>query len=103
MVTFRRGAEGWLADQGEISRDPADRRGGLPRLRAGLGDYMRKCGFKKALLGLSGGIDSAIVAAMAVDALGPENVRCVMLPSEFTSQESLELATAAAQGAGLPV
>ena len=65
-----------------------------------LGDYMRKTGFKKALLGLSGGIDSAIVAAMACDALGPENVRCVMLPSEFTSRHSLEDATACARSLG---
>ena len=55
-----------------------------------LHDYMAKTGFKKVLLGLSGGIDSAIVASIAVDALGPENVRCVMLPSEYTSQTSLD-------------
>ena len=51
-----------------------------------LRDYMGKTGFKKVLLGLSGGIDSAIVATIAADALGPENVRCVMLPSEYTSK-----------------
>ena len=55
-----------------------------------LRDYMRKTGFKKVLLGLSGGIDSAIVATIAVDAIGAENVRCVMLPSEYTSQGSLD-------------
>ncbi|MEL6689176.1 MAG: NAD+ synthase, partial [Pseudomonadota bacterium] len=55
-----------------------------------LRDYMGKTGFKKVLLGLSGGIDSAIVATIAVDALGAENVRCVMLPSEYTSQGSLD-------------
>ncbi|WP_147127278.1 NAD+ synthase [Shimia ponticola] len=55
-----------------------------------LRDYMGKTGFKKVLLGLSGGIDSAIVATIAVDALGSENVRCVMLPSEYTSQASLD-------------
>jgi NAD+ synthase len=55
-----------------------------------LGDYMRKAGFHKAVLGLSGGVDSALVAAIACDALGPENVRCVMLPSRFTSETSLE-------------
>jgi len=54
-----------------------------------LGDYMSKTGFKKVLLGLSGGIDSAIVATIATDALGAKNVRCVMLPSEYTSQSSL--------------
>ena len=53
-------------------------------------------GFRGALLGLSGGVDSALVAAVAVDALGAENVRCVMLPSEFTSAPSLEDAAAVA-------
>jgi NAD+ synthase len=52
------------------------------------------------LLGLSGGIDSAIVATIAADALGPENVRCVMLPSEYTSTESLEDAAAVAKALG---
>ncbi len=55
-----------------------------------LRDYMGKTGFPKVLLGLSGGIDSALVATIAVDALGAENVRCVMLPSEYTSQGSLD-------------
>ena len=100
MVTFRRGAEGWLADPGEISEIPPIGEADYRACVLALGDYMRKTGFKKALLGLSGGIDSAIVAAMAVDALGPENVRCVMLPSEFTSQQSLDLATAAAKALG---
>jgi NAD+ synthase len=59
---------------------------------------MRKTGFKKVLLGMSGGIDSALVATIAVDALGAENVRCVMLPSEYTSQLSLD---DAAEAAGL--
>lgn len=100
MVTFRRGAEGWEADQGEVHEIPPIGEADYRACVMGLGDYMRKTGFRKALLGLSGGIDSAIVAAMAVDALGPENVRCVMLPSEFTSQESLDLATAAAKALG---
>ena len=100
MVTFRRGAEGWVAEQGEIAEIPPIGEADYRACVLALGDYMRKTGFKKALLGLSGGIDSAIVAAMAVDALGPENVRCVMLPSEFTSQQSLDLAVAAAKALG---
>jgi NAD+ synthase len=56
---------------------------------------MVKCGFRKVLLGLSGGIDSAIVATIAADAIGAENVRCVMLPSRFTSE-----AVAARRGRG---
>ena len=65
-----------------------------------LRDYMRKSGLKRVLLGLSGGIDSALVATIAVDALGPENVRCVMLPSEYTSQGSLDDAQAVAERLG---
>jgi NAD+ synthase len=65
-----------------------------------LSDYMAKSGFAKVLLGLSGGIDSALVAAIAADALGSENVRCVMLPSEFTSADSLEDAAAVAGALG---
>jgi NAD+ synthase len=100
LVTFRRGADGWQADQGVIHDIPPIGEADYRACVMGLGDYMRKAGFRKALLGLSGGIDSAIVAAMAVDALGPENVRCVMLPSAFTSQESLDLALAAAKALG---
>lgn len=56
----------------------------------GIRDYVHKNGFKKIILGLSGGIDSALTAYLAVEALGRENVHCYMLPSEFTSEESLE-------------
>lgn len=56
----------------------------------GLHDYVERNGFKGVILGLSGGIDSALSAAVAVDALGPERVSCVMLPSKYTSEESLE-------------
>jgi NAD+ synthase len=59
----------------------------------GLRDYVKKNGFKKVVLGLSGGIDSAIVAAMAVDALGAENVHTIMLPYRYTSDESLYVTT----------
>jgi len=61
---------------------------------------MRKTGFKTAILGLSGGIDSAIVATIAADAIGAANVRCVMLPSEYTSQASLDDARAVADALG---
>ena len=56
----------------------------------GLGDYVNKNGFKQVILGLSGGIDSAMAAAIAVDALGPERVWCVMMPSRYTSGDSLK-------------
>ena len=63
----------------------------------GLRDYVDKNGFKGVVFGLSGGIDSALCAAMAVDALGPGRVRAVMLPYRYTSQDSLEDAAAVAQ------
>ncbi len=67
----------------------------------GLRDYLHKCGFKLAVLGLSGGIDSALVACLAVEALGKENVRGVSLPSQFSSQGSLEDARLLAKKLGI--
>jgi NAD+ synthase len=67
----------------------------------GLRDYVDKNRFRGVVLGLSGGIDSALCAVMAVDALGPERVRCVMLPYIFTSQASLEDAAAVANALGV--
>jgi len=67
----------------------------------GLRDYMHKCGFKSALLGLSGGIDSALTAAIAVEALGRENVRGVSLPSQFSSKGSLDDARKLAENLGI--
>ena len=70
---------------------PDDGMGALYRgLTLGLRDYIDKNGFPGVVLGLSGGIDSAIVAALAVDALGAERVHAVMMPSPYTSQESLD-------------
>jgi NAD+ synthase len=66
-----------------------------------LRDYVNKNRFPGVVLGLSGGIDSAISAAVAVDALGADRVRCVMLPSRYTSRESLEDADACAQLLGV--
>ena len=67
----------------------------------GLRDYVDKNGFKGVVFGLSGGIDSALCAAMAVDALGPERVRAVMLPYRYTSTDSLEDAAAVAKALGI--
>jgi NAD+ synthase len=67
----------------------------------GLRDYVEKNGFKGVVLGLSGGIDSAICAAMATDALGAARVRCIMLPYRFTSQESLDDAARVANALGV--
>jgi NAD+ synthase len=67
----------------------------------GLRDYVNKSGFPGVILGMSGGIDSALTAVVAVDALGPERVRCVMLPYRYTSSESLEDAEACARNLGV--
>ncbi|MEQ9506965.1 MAG: NAD(+) synthase [Hyphomonas sp.] len=66
----------------------------------GLGDYVRKNRFPGVVLGMSGGIDSAITAAIAADALGPDKVWCVMMPSKYTSTDSLEDAKACAEALG---
>ena len=67
----------------------------------GTRDYVRKCGFRKALVGLSGGIDSALVAAIAVEALGAENVLGVGMPSEFSSSGSVDDARALTVNLGI--
>ncbi|MEM6780291.1 MAG: NAD+ synthase [Pseudomonadota bacterium] len=70
-------------------------------LKMGLKDYVTKNGFPGVVLGFSGGIDSALTAAIAVDALGADKVHCVMMPSKFTSKESLEDAKACAKALGV--
>ncbi|MEL7214476.1 MAG: NAD+ synthase [Pseudomonadota bacterium] len=96
-LDFERGPEGFLCTGGPMTP-------GTPRLEQdyhamvlGLRDYLGKSGFTKAVLGLSGGVDSALVAAVAADAVGPQNVHCVMLPSEYTSAHSLEDAAGVAK------
>ena len=100
-VDFVRGDDGWEAVEGEKIAHVDEWEQDYRVMTQGLRDYMGKTGFKKVLLGLSGGIDSAIVATIAADALGPENVRCVMLPSEYTSQSSLDDAAELAANLGV--
>lgn len=69
----------------------------------GVRDYARKNGFRRAVLGLSGGIDSAVVAALACEAIGPENVLGVMMPSPFSSRGSIEDSIALGKNYGMPV
>ncbi|MCY2928225.1 MAG: NAD+ synthase [Planctomycetota bacterium] len=70
-------------------------------LKLGLRDYVRKCGFSKVVLGLSGGIDSAVVATLAADALGGENVIALAMPSRYSSDHSLSDAEGLARNVGL--
>jgi NAD+ synthase len=99
-VDLERGPEGWRVVQQPFASLPDAWEQDYRVMVQGLRDYMAKTGFRQVLLGLSGGIDSAIVATIAVDALGAENVRCVMLPSEYTSQASLDDAEAVAKALG---
>ena len=97
----RRGAT-WRCENGPMVAPVEADRADYAACVLGLRDYVNKNGFPGVVLGLSGGIDSALCAAMAVDALGPDRVRCVMLPYKFTAQESLDDAAACAKALGAP-
>ncbi len=73
----------------------------LKALSLGLMDYMSRCGFSKVVLGLSGGIDSAVTAAIAAQSVGPSNVTGVLMPSPYTSRESIEDASQLAHNLGI--
>jgi len=99
-VDFVETPDGWRAQPGAITLLPKSYEADYHAMVLSLRDYLGKTGFKKVLLGLSGGIDSALVAAIAADAIGPANVRCVMLPSAYTSAHSLEDAGEVARALG---
>jgi NAD+ synthase len=99
-IDFTKTDEGWRATGGMLAEIPKIWEADYHTCVMATRDYLAKTGFKKVLLGLSGGIDSAIVATIAADAIGPENVRCVMLPSAFTSQHSLDDAAEFARNIG---
>jgi NAD+ synthase len=92
---------GWICAPGEIVRPPEGIEAIYRALVVGLGDYVNKNRFPGVILGLSGGIDSALTAAVAVDALGADKVRAVMMPSPYTSRDSLEDAAACAKALGI--
>jgi NAD+ synthetase len=87
----------WPQEPGEV-QDMHDLRDALV---LGLRDYMAKCGFRTAVLGLSGGIDSAVTACLAVEALGADNVTGVAMPSPFSSDHSVEDALLLAKNLGM--
>ncbi len=99
-LDFLETADGWRAQEAAKAQLPDAFEADYAAMVLSLRDYMGKTGFKKAVLGLSGGVDSALVAVIAADAIGPENLRCVMLPSRFTSPQSLEDAAAIARALG---
>jgi NAD+ synthase len=92
---------GWRCEPGETAPPPEGLDAIYNAMVLGLRDYVRKNGFPGIVIGMSGGIDSALSAAVAVDALGAENVHAVMVPSPYTSRESWEDAAAAAQLMGI--
>ncbi|MBV0910988.1 NAD+ synthase [Anianabacter salinae] len=102
-VDLDRGPEGWRIQPSDKAMLPDAWEFDYHVMVQALRDYMAKTGFKSVVLGLSGGIDSALVAAIAVDAIGPGNVHCVMLPSEYTSEHSLEDAAGVARALGCPL
>jgi len=91
-----------VARSGDIRPKDHTRDAGIyEALVLGTRDYVRKCGFSKALVGLSGGIDSALVAAIAVDALGHENVRGITMPSQYSSPGSVSDSQRLAENLGI--
>lgn len=89
--------KGWVCETGPRVALSGGLEAVYRAMMLGLGDYVRKNRFPGVVLGLSGGIDSALTAAVAVDALGADRVRCVMMPSRYTSQDSLDDAAGVAR------
>ncbi|MEA2946085.1 MAG: synthase, partial [Alphaproteobacteria bacterium] len=98
---WERNGNSWRCIDGPVAPIPEGDRADYGACMLGLRDYVNKNGFKGVVLGLSGGVDSALVAALAVDALGSERVHCVMLPYRFTSQASLDDAAQVAKALGV--
>jgi len=101
LTEWRKTPQGWVCEQGERARLEEGDASAYQACVLGLRDYVEKNGFPAVILGLSGGVDSALVAAMAVDALGAPRVRAVMMPYRYTSRASVRDASACAEALGL--
>lgn len=101
VTEWRRNGEGWICAPGQLAPVEDGVAAAYLACVTGLRDYVQKNRFPGIVLGLSGGVDSALCAAMAVDALGAARVHCVMLPYRFTSNESLSDAAACAEALGV--
>ena len=99
-TTWKREPDGWACIDGPMSKIPEREEADYRACMLGLRDYVNKNGFKNVVLGLSGGVDSAICAALAVDALGEERLRAVMMPYKYTSKDSLKDAEDCARALG---
>jgi len=89
IATWEKRDGRWICTEAKLEKQLTGHEADWRAMCLGLGDYVNKNRFKQVVLGLSGGVDSAAVAAIAADALGPERVWCVMMPSRFTGGESL--------------
>lgn len=101
VTDWRREGEGWVCAEAPRSPPLEGSEAIYRALQLGLRDYVGKNRFPGVVIGLSGGIDSALSAAIAVDALGPDKVHCVMMPSPYTSRDSLEDAAECARLLGV--
>ncbi len=101
LTIWNKENDGWRCEEGEKAILPEGLEADYSACMLGLRDYVNKNGFKDVVLGLSGGIDSAICAALGVDALGKDRVRCIMLPYRYTSDESLKDAADCAKALGV--
>jgi NAD+ synthase len=101
LTVWEKGDEGWRCVEAPMETVEEGDEADYAACVLGLRDYVDKNRFPGVVLGLSGGIDSALCAAMAVDALGPERVHCVMLPYRYTSNESLADAAECAERLGV--
>jgi NAD+ synthase len=100
VTRWRAAGETWTCIEGSVAPVAESIENVYRAMIVGLRDYVNKNYFPGVLLGLSGGIDSALSAVVAADALGPDRVRCVMMPSPYTSAESLQDATELAHRLG---
>jgi NAD+ synthase len=100
-VQWERAGNSWRCVDGPVVANEQGDKADYLACMLGLRDYVNKVGSKGVVLGLSGGIDSSLVAALAVDALGPDRVYCVMLPYRYTSQQSLDDAAQVANALGV--
>jgi NAD+ synthase len=101
ITHWSRGNDGWRCAPGPLAAADDPDHADYAACMLGLRDYVDKNRFSGVVLGLSGGIDSALCAALAVDALGAARVRCVMLPFRFTSRQSIDDAAAIARALGV--
>ena len=90
LATWEKTAKGWVCKKAKIEKQLDGKEADWRAACLGLSDYVNKNRFKQIILGLSGGVDSAIVATIAVDALGSDRVWCVMMPTQYTSEDSLK-------------